>query len=471
MPARTAAIYCRISRDKAGAGLGVERQEEDCRALAERLGWNVSDVYVDNDISASSGKRRPSYQRMLADIERGRVPAVIAWHADRLHRRPIELEHFIDLCDRHSVEIRTVQAGEMDLSTASGKMIARMLGAAARHEVEHKSERIRRARVQMAKQGKFGGGRRCYGWESDGMTPRESEVEVLRYVTDQIIAGVSLRQVVADLNKRKIATANATKPWDSTTLRVMLQAPRNAGLAAHHGEIMGEAQWPAIIDREKWHAMQAIFDDPTRRTNGAGIAPRWLGSGIYLCGVCASNDVRVNHTSDGRRRYRCRNRAKGDPKAHVGRDQQVLDEYVVATLLGRLAQPDAADLFAVQSESVVDVGELNLESVMLRERLDGLATMFTRGTIAAAQLEAGTADIRRRQDEINAALAVAAESNPIAALADADDIAERWATLSLGIQREILKSVLTVTILPTTPGRKKDGGYFDYDAIRLEWNQ
>ena len=47
-----AAIYARISRDREGAGLGVERQEADCRALAERLGWDVVAVYVDNDISA-----------------------------------------------------------------------------------------------------------------------------------------------------------------------------------------------------------------------------------------------------------------------------------------------------------------------------------------------------------------------------------------------------------------------------------
>jgi site-specific DNA recombinase len=45
-------IYCRISRDRVGAGLGVERQEEDCRDLANRLRWDVVDVYTDNDLSA-----------------------------------------------------------------------------------------------------------------------------------------------------------------------------------------------------------------------------------------------------------------------------------------------------------------------------------------------------------------------------------------------------------------------------------
>jgi len=45
-----AAIYCRISRDKVGAGLGVERQQADCRALAERLGWSVVEAFSDDDL-------------------------------------------------------------------------------------------------------------------------------------------------------------------------------------------------------------------------------------------------------------------------------------------------------------------------------------------------------------------------------------------------------------------------------------
>jgi DNA invertase Pin-like site-specific DNA recombinase len=65
MPA-TAAIYCRISKDRTGAGLGVERQLGDCQALADCLGWTVSGIYVDNDLSAYTRRKpRPDYQRLL----------------------------------------------------------------------------------------------------------------------------------------------------------------------------------------------------------------------------------------------------------------------------------------------------------------------------------------------------------------------------------------------------------------------
>lgn len=60
---RSAAIYARISSDQAGEGIGVQRQVEDCRKLAANIGWELGEEYVDNDMSAYSGKPRPNYLR------------------------------------------------------------------------------------------------------------------------------------------------------------------------------------------------------------------------------------------------------------------------------------------------------------------------------------------------------------------------------------------------------------------------
>ena len=80
--------------------MGVARQEADCRELAVRKGWLVGGVYVDNDISAADvRKRRPEYERLLDDIKAGIVDGVLAWDADRLHRRPVELEGFFEVAD------------------------------------------------------------------------------------------------------------------------------------------------------------------------------------------------------------------------------------------------------------------------------------------------------------------------------------------------------------------------------------
>jgi len=115
--AMSAAIYCRISRDPSGAELGVRRQEKDCRAVAEREGWDVIEILVDDDRSAYSGKPRPAYQRLCELLKEEAVDVLVAWHPDRLTRQPRELEDLIDLLESTNTRVRTVQTGEYDLGT------------------------------------------------------------------------------------------------------------------------------------------------------------------------------------------------------------------------------------------------------------------------------------------------------------------------------------------------------------------
>jgi DNA invertase Pin-like site-specific DNA recombinase len=124
-----AAIYARISSDQDGRGLGVRRQLEDCRKLAADRGWLVAEEYVDNDISAYSGKTRPAYERMLADLADGTRDAVIVYNLDRLHRRPIELEAFAALCERVGVTSVATVTADIDLGNDDGLFMARMFAA------------------------------------------------------------------------------------------------------------------------------------------------------------------------------------------------------------------------------------------------------------------------------------------------------------------------------------------------------
>jgi site-specific DNA recombinase len=262
-------IYVRISKDRTGLRAGVDRQLADCTARAEQLGWPVVRVYTDNDISAYSGKPRPDYQALCDDIAGGRINAVIAWHPDRLHRSPTELEDYIRLCGE-LVQNTTVQAGFWDLSTPSGRMNARNMGNYATYESEHKSARVKAAKMTAAKDGESNGGIRCYGYESDGLTIRQSETVEIRAIADAIVRGVSLRSLAAELNQRGIPTATGTAPWSQPKLRSVMLRPRLAGYRTHHGEIVAKSQWPPILDETTWEEMRAVLEDPKR---GAAYGP------------------------------------------------------------------------------------------------------------------------------------------------------------------------------------------------------
>jgi DNA invertase Pin-like site-specific DNA recombinase len=105
-------VYCRISQDRLGDGLSVERQREDCLALARSLGWLLAQTYVDEAVSAYSAQRRHAYRRLLADVASGDRDGIVCWHPDRLHRSLVEFEECIELVERTGVRLVTCRAGE-----------------------------------------------------------------------------------------------------------------------------------------------------------------------------------------------------------------------------------------------------------------------------------------------------------------------------------------------------------------------
>jgi len=277
-----AAVYLRQSEDTQQTGLAVDRQRAGCLDLCATRGWTPIE-YVDNHVSATSGKARPEYERMLADIKAGTIDAVVAWDLDRLHRRPIELEHFIDLADRHRLALATV-TGDVDLSTDNGRLFARIKGAVAKAEMERKSARQIAAADQRAKLGKPWVSRRPFGYTADGMKLRPAEARRIRRAYKDFLGGQSLTSIASAWNAAGVKTSTGAR-WSQPTLHQLLRSPRNAGLRAYLGEIVGPAAWPAIVDESTWRAAHDRLSDPARR-NGGGGAATYLLTGIARCGVC-----------------------------------------------------------------------------------------------------------------------------------------------------------------------------------------
>ncbi|GGM65006.1 serine recombinase [Longimycelium tulufanense] len=477
---RKAIIYVRISQDREGAGLGVERQEADCRELANRLGWTVVDVCKDNDVSAYSGKPRKGYRRLLADLEAGKATGVLTWHTDRLHRSPAELETYIDVCEGRGIVTHTVKAGYLDLSTPSGRMVARQLGAVARFESEHKGERIRRARRQAAQAGRWQGGARPFGFEADGETVRADEAAEIAKATDAILAGATLRSVVRDLNERGFRTTFGKDEWTTIAFKDVLLRPRNAGLMVYRGEIVGKAAWPAIVPEEKWRALVSKLKDPARRSNLGSSRVKWFGSGLYVCGVCNLPRLRVSTCGAQKKpAYRCTTRERGRQSGHVTRVASNVDNVVERLIVARLQRRDAVDLVNASKADTVDATALHAEAMALSQRLEELSALFAEGAITAIQLKTGTDKLRARLQEIDAELASAGEADPLVGIIGAPNVAEIWFGtkpdrsdgLSLGRRRAILDTLLTVTVLPTGVGRRPGGSYFDPNSLDIFWKR
>ncbi len=263
-----AGIYVRISRDPLNTEAGVKRQEKECRVLAEQRGWEVAEVFRENDVSAFTGKR-PVWQHMLGALDAGQIDVVIGWANDRLYRR---VRDQLDLMER-ATKIVTVKDGDVDPKTAEGKMRMTILASVAEFESGRKSERHLAKHAQMAEDGSWPGGRPPFGYKQSGaslaVVPKEAEK--LREAAAALLDGETLRSVSDRMG------------MNTRTVWRRLKNPAIVGQRVHHGEML-KASWPPILDRRTWQRINKLLDDPARGPKGP--RPRYLLTGLVFCGTC-----------------------------------------------------------------------------------------------------------------------------------------------------------------------------------------
>ncbi|NUR80739.1 MAG: recombinase family protein [Dermatophilaceae bacterium] len=471
-------IYVRISDDREGRELGVTRQEEDTRALCDRDGDVVVDVYKDNDISAStrSRKERPGYKRMLEDARTGRITKIVAYTSGRLTRRPREHEDQIDLAVNHGTIFKYVASPSFDLNTAAGRRIARTLAANDAGEAEDISERIIRSQLQMAEAGLPRGGKRPYGYGPDGMAVREDEHEVIREAAGRVLAGESLRSICLSLDQRGIPTALKSGRWDPNSLRAILLRPRNVGLVVYQGEILGPAKWEPVFrpgEEEIWHAVCALLEDPSRSTT-LSRERKHLGTSLYLCGVCDDGTpVRITNNK-GETAYRCKN------FGHLVRTAKPIDDFVERLAVARLRRADAVALLKPR-EAGVDLHALRTQATAIRVRLEELDDELDDGEITKANWTRRTERLKERLSKISDQLAVASPVNALADLAGDPAVAERWYGreedrsdgLSVSRRDAAIRALMTVTLLPLgRVGRLPKGApELRPGSVRIDWHE
>ena len=464
-----AALYARISHDPQETGLGVERQIKDCRALAERRGWTVAEVFRDDDTSATSGKPRPRYNAMMEALGSGRLSALVVWDVDRLTRSPRELEDVVDLAEQRGVALASV-GGEIDLGTPQGRLTARIKGSVAKHESEQLARRVKRKMAERAEAGQPHG-RTAYGWRREQVLDDQGrrvgsrdvlhagQAEIVRSAARAVLTGQSLRGIVADLNARGEQTLNG-KPWTTTTLRLILLRDRNAGLRVHQGSVVGRGDWQALWDQDSHVRLVAVLTDPARRTSPASSAVRHLLSGLARCGVCGGPMRALSGGRQGRQpTYVCE---KG---YHVRRSQAAVDDLVTAVVVARLAQPDAATAFATADDGAAQ--EAADKAAAVRARLDAAADAYAQGSIDGLQLTRISARLR---PELEQATQLARNASAAPDLLDlaSPDIADRWQALPLARKRAAIDLLLTIEVLPSTT-RGGANRAFDADSLRLTW--
>jgi site-specific DNA recombinase len=449
-----AALYVRISQDRTGQQAGVTRQTEDCQELAATLGWEVVEVYTDNDKSATSGKIRPAYRRMLADLDVGKVNAIISWHPDRLYRVVPELGELVEVCKRNNVQIATVRAGIVDLTTPSGRLVAGLLAQVATYEGEAKADRWKRAVRQNREAGHFPPSRaRMFGYTRDGQIVPE-EAEHVRWMADEITQGRSLHGIVRELCDLGVTTA-AGAPWRTRSLKHLVTNPKTTGYVVLNGDIIGEGNWTPLLDRDTWETVRAIL----AVNGGTPQRPRVsLLPGLIYCGTCGTKMVtgsRMGRREQKVRTYRCPfpdTRAVGScgGVSGIARPiEEVVEAYTQARWDDAKLQKRVAELRGQPPKVLVELAEYEARVIELEQQLD------VPGVPVAAIVRA-IDRAKERVGELSAQLSTLTPVKYDAGTPWPEDLARRRALVEVVVER--------VTLMPATARSAS----FDVERVKIK---
>ncbi len=463
-----AGIYVRISRDSEGLCLGVRRQLTDCERLAKQLGWTVAGLYEDNDVSATRGKPRPAYERMMRDVATGLIKAVVVWDVDRLTRTPRELEDVIDHADRLGLKLASV-GGDIDLATEQGRMMARMKGTVARYEVEQQRRRLKAKHRELAANGAHIG-KRPYGWDfhpDRTLAINPEEAAIVRECVDRVLSGQGLWKICNDLNRRGITTSTG-KPWQTVVLRQMLLRWRNCGVRTHLGKEVGPGQWEPIIDRSTHERVLALLTDPGRRSNNRGTEPKYLLTSIAYCGVCGGPLVGTNEYTyvlkSGRERvyphsYTC---------AHAGcmkvrRRMADVDHLVTSVVMGVLKR-DGVRLLGGDPTAANHARD---RIAALEAKLALAADQFADDTITGDQLRRVSERLKPQLADERARLAAARPTPELAAFTGTT-VEAAWNAADVETRKRVIRLLgMRITVNPIGSGR---GRTFDPECIQIKWS-
>jgi DNA invertase Pin-like site-specific DNA recombinase len=466
-----AGIYLRISLDRTGEGLAVDRQREDCEQLIKLRGWQIAETFVDNDTSAAGKAKRPGFDALLAAVDQGRVGVVVSWSLDRLTRNRRDQLRLIEMCQRRSVNLALVRGADMDLSSAVGRAVADILSATARLEIEQKSERQILAIRQQDERGRMVGGRRAFGYSADGLELDEGEAALLRAMYNAFLSGMPLGSIAAWLNEAGVSTPRGGR-WRTETVRVVLANPRNAGWRAmrpvdpatgrrefFHAEPVAKGNWPAVVSDQTWRATVTILKDPARRSS-PGNTPRYLLSGIARCGWPGCGAKMFTSQNQGVRTLRCSSRR------HVSRRADMIEAFVERQVIGYFAGPGRNLLPRPEQ---VDVQGVREEAAALRSRLAGLAGLLADGTLEVDAVRERSRELKARLAVLDGIVAEVARVDVTAPLRAADDPGPVWDGMTLPMRREVLRVACRhIRVLPGRPGQTH-GVRFHEDTVEVRF--
>ena len=350
------ALYCRISLDDGGdnESMSISNQKSMLRDFAEKNGMFQYEYYVDDGYTGRNFNR-PAFQRMIADIEAGKVGCVITKDLSRLGRNYIAAGSYIEIFfPKHNVRYIAVTDGvdsltrqEMDITPFKN-----ILNDMYSRDI---SKKVLAGRMARSRQGKFCGGRPPFGLMRDpqdrGHLILDPETApIIRKIYDYALDGMGSMRISKRLMEEKIPITHVRAntefganyySWGVTRICHILRNPfykgahlvcrtHQKGIRSNTYDIIPRDQWEviegcheAIVTPEEWQRVQELIDGRPTIMEGNACPYYNIFHGIIYCATCGKS-MQVRYEKVGRTD---RNRFTGKKREPIDRAYYICQTY------------------------------------------------------------------------------------------------------------------------------------------------
>ncbi len=307
---RCCAIYTRKSTED---GLdqefnSLDAQREACEAFiaSQRSeGWKpLPDRFDDGGVSGGTLERE-AIQRLLDNVDAGKIDIVVVYKIDRLTRSLADFAKIVERLDKRGASFVSVTQ-QFNTSTSMGRLTLNVLLSFAQFEREVTAERIRDKIAASKKKGLWMGGYVPLGHDAVDrkLIVNAREAKIVRSIYSTFVEGACVKQIAADLGAKGIASKARSnglgeKRFSRGALYKILSNPIYCG-KVRHGKAVYDGVHEPIIGQEIWGAAAARLEAGKRRTGGKAQHHSPLAGKIFADGEALTPTHAYNHG----RRYR-----------------------------------------------------------------------------------------------------------------------------------------------------------------------
>ena len=435
-----AAIYARVS-DKSQAEedkTSISEQIGEMEAYCERKGLTITARY--QEVGRGWTKKRPEFQRMLADARKGRFDTIVCWKSDRLSRGMYPAAALMEVVEAHQIRLEAVMDA-IDMKTFG------LMAAIGKIELDNFRERSTMGKRGTAKQGRVPTGGLPYGYRiGDDGRPEvvEEQAEVVRRIFRMYVdEGMRAYSIAVRLTDEGVPTQTGKLMWLQSRVHHILGNATYAGtwvygkyrhVATEDGmkvydqprDTWIEIPVPQVIDDKTWERAQKLKKQRSTKAK-RNTKVLYLLQHLLKCGECGRNfHTRASWTTTSvrngkaytydlttpRRYYMCNGmqgmRLRCREKPYIRAEQ--LEEPIWSEVKRVLQNPDliVAGIATLDSqegggmEEEIAQAERDLRSIQMEE--DRAIRLFVSGKITEAQLDLQRKFITERLESARAKL-------------------------------------------------------------------